>query len=70
MACANIANLFLARTASRAGEFATRIALGAGRARILSQTLTETLLISLLGGAAGAVIARYGASALASVRPG
>jgi putative ABC transport system permease protein len=69
MACANIANLFLARTASRAGEFATRIALGAGRARILSQTLTETLVISLLGGAAGAVIARYGASALASYGP-
>jgi predicted permease len=69
MACVNIANLFLARTASRAGEFATRIALGAGRARILSQTLTETLLVSLLGGAAGAVIARYGASALASYGP-
>jgi predicted permease len=69
MACVNIANLFLARTASRAAEFATRIALGAGRARIVSQTLTETLVIALLGGVAGAVIARFGASALAAYGP-
>ena len=69
IACTNIANLFLARMASRAGEFATRIALGAGRARILSHTLTETLLISLVGSGLGALIARYGAGALASYAP-
>jgi predicted permease len=68
-ACASIANVFLARVASRANEFATRIALGAGRARILSQTLTETTLLAILGGAIGAVLAEYGASALASYGP-
>jgi len=68
-ACANIANLFLARVASRASEFATRIALGAGQARIMSQTLAETLLLALLGGALGAAVARYGSGLLASHGP-
>ncbi|MEX2260651.1 MAG: ABC transporter permease [Bryobacteraceae bacterium] len=68
-ACVNIANLFLARMASRAGEFATRIALGAGRARILSHTLTETTLLAMLGGGLGAVIAKYGAGLLATYGP-
>src|SRR5262249_21080111 len=68
-ACANIANLFLARMTSRAGELATRIALGAGRARILSQALAETTMIGVLGGAIGAVLAAAGARALAANGP-
>ncbi|HEU0007840.1 MAG TPA: ABC transporter permease, partial [Terriglobia bacterium] len=69
VACTNIANLFLARVASRASEFATRIALGAGRARIVSQTLTETTVLAILGGALGAVIAQHGTRLLASYGP-
>lgn len=68
-ACTNIANLFLARVASRATEFATRIALGVGRARILSQTLTETTLVAILGGGLGALIAAYGGDLLAAYGP-
>jgi putative ABC transport system permease protein len=68
-ACASIANVFLARIASRRNEFATRMALGAGRGRILSQTLTETILLAILGGAIGTLLARYGASVVASYGP-
>jgi putative ABC transport system permease protein len=68
-ACTNIANLFLARVASRAGEFATRVALGAERARVLSHTLAETILLAILGGGLGAVIAQVGAGVLAAYGP-
>jgi len=59
-ACTNLASLFFARVASRGSELATRMALGAGRARILSQTLAEAALLAFLGGSLGALIAAYG----------
>jgi putative ABC transport system permease protein len=69
IACVNVTNILLARGAQRRGEFAIRAALGAGQVRLTRQLLAESLLLAVIGGSVGMVVADFGVRALVALSP-
>src|SRR5690606_23567347 len=69
IACANIANLLLARGANRGMEMAIRLSLGASRLQVVTQLLTEACVLAVLGGAAGLIVAQWTLAGIGAILP-